>query len=368
MKKILKKRKCLVMLVGCLILNLTSCGAGVNSFEDSSPFVIPSNTKGSSFVSSEHYSDEESNNDSGGGNDYGTQNVDIQVSPEKLVYTSYIDMDVLDFDGFVSSLDEKVKQYGGFVESERISDSTAGTLYLDLETPVWHTLTATLRIPSESYEVFCNEIADLGYLHSKDSQVDNLSQEYKDLTTDLKIYEAKEARYLERLSKAKDDSTAVSIENSLTDLQIEISRIKTRMNEIQTDATYSYVRLTANEIKKRGVDNSVYRPSFKERFTDILSNSMQTFLKFLEFMLYVLIYFLPYLILLFIFVLLWRKAARFIKKRKTDKLKKANKNTSKESDSGDEDTDEDTDEDNDKDTNKDNDADSPVDPSSVFHR
>lgn len=336
-----KNIKSQLILIGCLTLSLTSCGATADSSVGRMAST-DTNLKSSAFSDAMQYAGEssseygytDSNAEEMADNiivhaeetsDYGVQNVDIQLNQEKLVYTCSMSVDVLDFDGSVSALEEKIKQYGGFVESESISDNRRKDLYLDLETPVWHTLESTIRIPSKSYELFCKEVADLGYLRNKDAMVDNLSQEYSDLTTDLKIYEAKEARYLERLSSAKDDATAIAIENTLTSLQIEIARIKSRMNQIQTDVAYSYVYLTVNEVKEFITEEPAEEPEFIERLTEVLKDSGHTFLNFLEALLYILIYTLPYLILLAGFILVVVAVFRFMKAHKLRSICKAYK-------------------------------------------
>ena len=48
----------------------------------------------------------------------------------------------------------------------------------------------------------------------------------------------------------KSESEAISVENELTNIQVEIAKIKTRMNNIENDVAYSYIDLTVNEVRE----------------------------------------------------------------------------------------------------------------------
>ena len=147
----------------------------------------------------------------------------------------------------------------------------------------WKNFHATIRVPSAKYDDFCKSAESVGDMRKKNASVDNLTTEYSDLKTTLSIYEAKEDRYLEMLKEIKDQNKAISVEEELTNIQIEIARIKTRMNNIENDVAYSYVDLTLNEVREY-TDKPVVKKTdtFGQRLSNTLSSTWSTFLSFLE--------------------------------------------------------------------------------------
>lgn len=241
------------------------------------------------------------------------------VSKEMLVYSCTISIDVLDFKNALDTFKASLDSYDGFIESENYSDGGYGGRYYYADSEKWQTYTATVRVPSKNYDAFCNSAAQLGDLRSKDADVQNLSREYSDLSTTLEIYEAKEARYIALLADITNDEYAVAIERELTDVQIQIANIKTRMNEIQTDVAYSYVYITINEVKEYTAE-PVKTDTFFERLSATVSDAASGFLDFLETLLYIIIYLFPYLVLIGGIVAGIVAIVKASKKRKAKKL------------------------------------------------
>lgn len=225
-----------------------------------------------------------------------------EINREMLVYSCTMSVDTLDFTSTVSGLKALINQYGGFIEMENYDDGGSyGRWYSESEDK-WQSYSATLRVPSRNYDAFCSSAGGLGDLRSKNASVQNLSSEYQDLSTSLEIYEAKEERYIAMLAGITEDEYAVAIERELTDLQIEIARIKSRMNKINTDVTYSYVYITINEVKEY-VSEPVKTDTFTDRLLNTLKNTGRDFVEFLEASLFLVIRLIPYLILIAILII-----------------------------------------------------------------
>ena len=232
-------------------------------------------------------------------------------------------VDVLEFDDAVANFKESLDSYGGFVESENYNDGGSDSRWYYDDIEKWRTYSATVRVPSADYEEFCNNTSELGDLRSRNSYVENVSSEYYDLSTTLEIYEAKEERYIALLATITEDEYAVSVERELTDLQVEIAKIKSRMNDIKTDVAYSFVNITINEVKEYTAE-PVKTDTFGQRLANTLSETGSGFLVFLEDLLFFIIAVFPYLILIGIiaFIVIF-----IIKKTKKRKALKASSGT-----------------------------------------
>lgn len=277
-------------------------------------------TNSAAYDSDGYYSDEANTKDyaaKGDEESSGSLAAD-SIQKEMLVYSCYMDVDTLDFDTSLNSFKNTLDMYGGFVETENFNDGGGGGRWYYENEEKWQSYSATVRIPSSNYDAFCNSAGSLGDLRSKTSTVENLSQEYSDLSTSLEIYEAKEQRYIALLADITEDEYAVDIERELTNIQIQIANIKTRMNRISTDVAYSYVYFTLNEVKEY-VSAPVKTDTFFDRLSNTLSNAGRGFLEFLEGLLFFLIYTVPYFVLIGIVVF---AVVKIIKKRREKKQAK----------------------------------------------
>lgn len=225
------------------------------------------------------------------------------IDREMLVYSCSMSIDTLDFASTVNGFKALLDQYGGFIETENYSDGGSYGRWYSESAEKWQSYSATLRVPSRNYDAFCNSAGNLGDLRSKNASVQNLSSEYHDLSTTLEIYEAKEERYIALLSEITEDEYAVAIERELTDLQIEIARIKSRMNKISTDVSYSYVYITINEVKEY-VSEPVKTDTFFDRLLNTIHNTWMDFVAFWEALLFLIIRLLPYLVVIALLVII----------------------------------------------------------------
>lgn len=225
------------------------------------------------------------------------------IDREMLVYSCNMSIDTLDFASTVNGFKALLDQYGGFIENENYSDGGSNGRWYSESAEKWQSYSATLRVPSRNYDAFCNSAGNLGDLRSKNASVQNLSSEYHDLSTTLEIYEAKEERYIALLSEITEDEYAIAVERELTDLQIEIARIKSRMNKINTDVSYSYVYITISEVKEY-VSEPVKTDTFFDRLLNTINDTWIGFVEFWETLLFLIIRLLPYLVLIALMVII----------------------------------------------------------------
>lgn len=272
------------------------------------------------------YSDSEENYEDDTENKADLQNSDKKdntsediIKKEMLVYSCNMTIDVLDFDDYISSLRNNINTYSAFVENENYSDGGYSSRWQYSDSEKWQSYTATIRVPSSNYDSFCDTVSQLGDLRSKNASVQNMSREYYDLSATLDIYEAKEMRYMELLSTIKDKQYAISVEKELTEIQIEISKIKTRMNDIQTDVAYSYVYITVNEVKEY-TEEPVKTDTFFQRLSNTVSDAASSFLNIMEKLLFIFIYLFPHLIIIGLIVFIISRICKTVKKRKIAKL------------------------------------------------
>lgn len=331
------KKKILSAAALCALL-LTGCGSSSDSsasydtyngaYDEGVQYMAQAFTKGSAAESYDYdaeegylsdYSDIAAEDYSADGSENEYTLAADSIQKEMLVYSCNMVVDTLDFDTSMTAFKNNIDMYGGFIETENFNDGGGGGRWYYENEEKWKSYNATVRIPSKNYEAFCNSAGGLGDMRSKTSNVENLSQEYSDLATTLEIYEAKEQRYIALLADITEDEYAVAVEKELTEIQIQIAGIKTRMNQISTDVAYSYIYFTLNEVKEY-VSEPVKTDTFLDRLSYTLKDAGATFLDFLEGLLFVLIYTAPYLIIIGVIIFVIVKTTKKRRAKKREKM------------------------------------------------
>jgi len=217
------------------------------------------------------------------------------IEREMLVYTCTADIDTLDYEQSVRSFKDSLQKLGGFIESEHYSDGANHYGYWVEEVDKKKYYTATVRIPSAKYDQLVNSFSDLGDVRSKDATVENVSQEYRDIGIQLEILEAKEKIFMKMLKEAVTIDEMMSIESSLTEIQVQIEQLKSRMMTIETDVAYSYVHLTITEVTKYQ-EKPKQTDTFAKRLQNTVTETASGFVEFLEALLFLVIRLFPYVL------------------------------------------------------------------------
>lgn len=295
----MKQKLLLSLLVLCYVFTASGCGSGQSS---SSLDYAESSSNNSDAESAEGISDEFSGGTAGepAADENNTDPGNApKINTDMLVYTCNLSIDTLNFDQSVQTFHNMLTNAGGFVQNENYSDGQTSTSYYIEDSKKNKLYTATVRVPHDKYSDFLNGADQLGDVRSKSSNVQNVGQEYTDLNTSLSIYEAKEKRYIKMLSTITDDNQAINIEKELTELQVKIATIKTRMNQIQTDVDYSTIEIRIHEVEKYEEQKAPEKTdTFFQRLGKTVKDTWKYFLVFLETMLFFVIRVAPYMILI----------------------------------------------------------------------
>lgn len=299
----MKKTLISAVLVLCYAMIAGGCGSGGDSSSSKYGMSYESNDADMNASTQSESSAGEGVTDETGGDTAVSEDTEqaasssSKINTDMLVYTCNLSIDTLDYDKSVEDFRNMLASVGGFVERETYTDGQSNTSYYIEDTDKNKVYTATVRVPHDKYDTFLSGAGQLGDVRSKSSNVENVGQEYTDLNTTLAIYEAKEKRYIKMLSTITDDNHAVTVEKELTELQVKIANIKTRLNEIQTDVDYSTIDIQIREVAKYD-EKPQKTDTFLQRLGNTVKSSWQTFLTFLEAMLFLFIRIFPYALIL----------------------------------------------------------------------
>lgn len=179
---------------------------------------------------------------------------EMTLAEEKLVYHCDIQIETKEYDASYSYLKGLIEEYGGLIQCEYQKDSdydwyysenynTSGTLRTDI----------SCRIPSKHYNEFVNTISTLdenSKVVSKNTRIENISQEYYDNTTRIESLKIQEDRLLDMLANTHEISDMIEIEDRLTEVEYELRSLNTKLIYMDMDVAYSYVDITLEEVKE----------------------------------------------------------------------------------------------------------------------
>lgn len=110
-----------------------------------------------------------------------------------------------------------------------------------------------LKVPAAGFSPFLDKLEQLKPKSMQRTiQGQDVSEEYVDLESRLKVKEAMEARYLKFVEEATQTSQLVKFVNELERIQTEIEQIKGRMRYIDSNVAYSTVEIRLYQPEQAG--------------------------------------------------------------------------------------------------------------------
>lgn len=294
------KKLALVSLLTLLCFALTACGATANSAKAE---IAPSYDADRYFTMSDSVTLEDagivySKNES---QSYGNTASGSElrggdtIREEKLVYTSFVTLEAEEFDKASDGLHAAIQSLGGIIISENAHNLSK------ISYGGYRSLEMTVRIPQEHYDTFLSGLSESYNVASIRNSVSNLTEAYYDNENRLKSYRIQEERLFAMLEQAKTVEEMLKIESRLCDVQYQIESLTNTQRTIDNDVKYATFHLNLNEVTKY---TSPAPKTFGDRLGDTLTDSGETFLAFLEGLLFATIYLAPYLVILAVVITL----------------------------------------------------------------
>ena len=169
--------------------------------------------------------------------DAETQYGEIPVAGDrKVIKTAYIELEV-EVGKFEDTLFEFIslaEQNGGFISNSRSYSDAEGNLTSG---------SVTIRIPSNKYSSIINKIKEMGTVKSTSSGGQDITQEYTDLESRLRNYQAQEEVLLDLMKQSKKVSDSLEVQRELSNVQGQIEVIKGRMNYMDVLEYFSTIEV-----------------------------------------------------------------------------------------------------------------------------
>jgi hypothetical protein len=159
-----------------------------------------------------------------------------------LIYTAQLSMAVFQVDKALGEVETLARNLGGFLSHRT-------------DTQI------TIRVPAAQFDEALKGIAGMGDVLTRNVQVEDVTEEYLDVTLRLKNARQVRERIAQLLANAKNVEESLEVERELHRLSAEIERLEGRLKYLSNKAQYSTITVT---FRPEQVDD--VRPAFQLPF------------------------------------------------------------------------------------------------------
>lgn len=308
------KKALTILIAGVFIMAaFLGCSSAKDSSTASEGYARTTTTAAGTVVRETGKSPEDSSNDSF---------QDSENLGEKMIYRARIFIETIEFADTLKGIEDYVFMLGGFIESSSISGlgeqyegSSSARGYAEI----------VFRVPAAQYGGLMENIKQYGNVTSQTSWSENITSSYYDLDGRLRAYRTSEERLLEILKKANDVKDILDIERELASVRANLESITTQLKVWDSLVNYSTVTIVVREVRRI---SALEPETFAERLIQTIEKSFLAFMDFIKGIIIVIIYIIPYaLILIVIFFLIYKvRGHGFLKKKAKAKNDRNNKN------------------------------------------
>ena len=193
---------------------------------------------------------------------------------QKLIRTCSVEAETRDFDTATASLNERISQFGGYVESQNSTGSSYNSSRGSRR------LTVTVRIPAEKFGDFVAGLGDIMNVTGTTSEVQNITEAYYDTEARLETLKAEREslqKMMASIDNAKEYDFWLTMQTRLSTIEQDIASLEAKLRTYDNRVSYSTVRISLNEVIEYTPAAS---PTFAERVSRSFKSSWKSFASF----------------------------------------------------------------------------------------
>ena len=289
-----------VLVIVALLVAAAACGGAGSSGGGSSALSAQSNRGGTADSSAPSKSAGAPNGTTTGGSATvpGTTVPVLQGPPVIRQAQLSITVGSGTFDGKLADVRRLVEGQGGFIAG---TDATAspGT---DTQSSQIRTGVINFMVPAEHFDATIDELAKVGKVQSEHITGQDVSAQYVDLRARLANAEAQRNAMLALLGKAQNISDIIAVQNQIGQITAQIEQLKGQIKYLDDNTSYSTVSVTLTESGA-----PVQASSDNWGFATALNDAAHNFVTTVNYAVSGLGAVGPFLVLLGIGYLLWRR-------------------------------------------------------------
>ena len=217
--------------------------------------------------------------------------IDKTINLKKIIKSGDMTIEVADIKTAQEKIQNFVKNNKAYIQNERFSNAETQT-----------TLSMEIRIPNQNFDNLINSFSDeIGSISEKNIRVQDVTEEYTDVSIRLKNKLAYLEKYRDLLKRSASTKDLLEIQEKIRGLEEEIESSEGRLRYIDDQVNYSTLDLTLIREKPRNTVTS--KIGFGSRLVDSIANGWNIFVNFLL----EIVSLWPFLFIIPIIILFWKK-------------------------------------------------------------
>ena len=191
-----------------------------------------------------------------------SSNLPTDTVERKIIKTYELNAETKEFDATVAALEALVEQYGGYVESNSVTNR-------NYNSKMSRYASYKFRIPAENAEAFVGSIGNTLNVTRQNSNAEDVSESYYSIEAtleELQIERDSLLNMMASLDTQKDYNFWLTIQTRLSEVRQQIARYQAQLNNYDSRIEYSTVSLYINEVV-------TYTPAEEESFGTRIANA-----------------------------------------------------------------------------------------------
>ncbi|MDF2539061.1 MAG: putative secreted protein [Herbinix sp.] len=185
--------------------------------------------------------------DSGNGELSNTASISTDIPEagnlDKIIRRVYLDVETQEFDRIITSINQKIKSLGGYVESSRISGRSYyedGNRYGEI----------IARVPKDNLNELVDNVRENANIVDENESTENVTLDYIDAESHKKTLQIEQERLLALLGKAESLEDILVLESRLSNIRYELEKYEIQLRTYDNLVEYSTVTLSVREVER----------------------------------------------------------------------------------------------------------------------
>lgn len=168
--------------------------------------------------------------------------VEEVTSSRKIIRTANLNLQTLDFDGFVEELNQKIAEVGAYLQyADVYGSATSGGR---------RSANYTIRVPEKQLDIFLTGVEGIATVTNKTLGEQDVTLSYIDMENRVKTLEIEQERLLALLEKAEDLESIIRLEERLSQVRYQIENYQSSLRTYDDKITYSTVQIYVYEVAR----------------------------------------------------------------------------------------------------------------------
>ena len=248
--------------------------------------------------------------------DGGESGQSVAPQNQKLIRKIWLNAETEDMDPILASVEERVAQLGGYVESREVYNGSRYSGY------TYRNASLTIRIPAQKLDEFVAHVGGQANITSTTETAEDITLTYVATESRMKALQTEQDRLLELLSQAENMEEILQIEKRLTEVRGDLEEVTSKLRVYDNMVDYGTVYLELSEVREYTVIEEEPKGFFQRigtGFMQGLKNMGKFFTELAIFLIVAIPYVLPFAIIAVVVILLIRRSIKRRRDRKPEK-------------------------------------------------